>query len=170
VQGTGGAEIFGAVFGALALVLASATLGIVANHQSSQGIPIFPEPGAEASGPQLPLPPGLLPISLEEAHAAFAEGAALFLDARPEEEYHEAHIPGALNIVPSSFEEHYLDDMDEIDAASQLVTYCNGLECSDSIELAERLQEVFTGPIYVLEAGWRAWEQAGYSERTGSEP
>jgi len=170
VQGTSGGEIFGAVFAALALVLVSAALGIVANHQSSQGIPIFPHSGAEESGPQLQLPPGLLPITLEEAHGVFADGTALFLDARPEDEYHEAHIPGALNIIPSGFEEHYLDHFGEIDAASQLVTYCNGPECSDSIELAERLQEVFIGPIHVLEAGWRAWEQAGYSERTGSEP
>lgn len=39
---------------------------------------------------------------------------------------------------------------------------CSGIECADSIQVAERLLEAVEGQIYVVEDGWRAWEEAGY--------
>lgn len=162
----GSGDALGALLGALAIVVSAAVLGVVVNHVSAKGIPIFPEPGEE----QLYLPPGVLALTAAEAYAVFEAGSALFLDARYPEEYAEGHIPGALNFPPDDFEEHFLDLIDEIEAAPKLVISCESVECSDSTQLAERLLEAVEVPVYVLEDGWRAWQEAGYPSKEGPEP
>jgi rhodanese-related sulfurtransferase len=154
----GSADVVGALLGALAIVLGSAVVGVVVNHISPRGIPVLPEPGSE----ELYLPPGVESLTVEEAYADFEAEKALFLDARPPEEYEEAHIPGSLNLPPTEYEEHFLDAMAEIEGSEKIVVVCSGIECADSIQVAERLLEAVEGPIYVVEDGWRAWEEAGY--------
>ena len=163
-----------ALLGALALVIGSATLGLAVNHFSPRGIPVLPvgqeQAPAQASTPTIPLPSGLKPITLADAKKAFDDHAALFLDARPAADYAEAHLPGALNLPPARFEDLFLDLADRVEEAPAIIVYCSGAECSDSIEVAERLQETGDHTIYVLEAGWRAWAEAGYPTTTGPEP
>ena len=157
--------------GALALLLVSAGLGIVANHLSPRGIPLLPRPAEEArSEAALPLPAGLVAMSLEQARAAFDAQSALFLDARELQEYEQGHLPGALNLPPSDFEERFLDVADQVEAAASLVVYCDGIECSDAIETAERLLETGRTQVYVFEAGWKAWVSAGGPTARGPEP
>ena len=43
-------------------------------------------------------------VNLAQAYALFQQGQALFIDARPPDEYAELHIPKALNIYPSLLE------------------------------------------------------------------
>ena len=154
----GSADVCGALLGALAIVLGSAVVGVVVNHVSPRGIPVLPEPGEH----ELYLPPGVESLAVEEAYADFEAEAALFLDARMPEEYEEAHIPGALNLPPDNYEERFLDAMEAIEGAGKIVVVCSGIECADSIQVAERLLEAVEEPIYVVEDGWRAWKEAGY--------
>jgi len=154
----GSADVFGALLGALAIVLGSAVVGVVVNHVSPRGIPLLPEPGSE----ELYLPPGVESLTVEGAYADFGAEGALFLDARPPEEYAEAHIPGSLNLPVEDYETHFLDIADQVEEAAKIVVVCSGIECADSIQVAERLLEAVEGPIYVVEDGWRAWEEAGY--------
>ena len=150
--------MFGALLGALAIVLGSAVVGVVVNHVSPRGIPVMPEPGSE----ELYLPPGVESLAVEAAYADFEAEAALFLDARPADAYEAAHIPGSLNLPPDNYEERFLDAMEAIEGAEKIVVVCSGIECADSIQVAERLLEAVEGPIYVVEDGWRAWKEAGY--------
>lgn len=167
----GPSSIGGALLGAVVIVLASALLGIIVNQLSPRGIPLLPRSGsASEQTPALALPPGVTGVDAEGALAAFHAQSALFLDARPEEEYAEAHIPGAISVPPHSFEERFLDLMDEMDEGSALIVYCSGVECSDSIELAERFLEVGYSDIAVFEDGWRAWVAAGGAVAEGPEP
>ncbi len=163
---SGSSEILAALLGAAAIVLGSATVGVVVNHFSPRGIPLFPQPGEQ----QLHLPPGVESLALEDAYIAFDENSALFVDARPPEEYAEQHIPGAVNVPPTDFEAHFLDWADEIETATRIVVICAGIECSDSIQVAERLLEIVDGPVYVIEEGWRAWQDAGYPAQRGAAP
>ncbi len=162
------------ILGALALALGSASIGLLVNNFSPRSLPVLPVgpelAPAQKVSPTIPLPEGIKPITLDEAKKAFDEQAALFLDARPAADYAEAHLPGALNLPPARFEELFLDLADRIEEAPALLVYCTGEECSDSIEVAERLQETGDHTIYVMEAGWRAWVEAGYPTTTGPEP
>ena len=44
---------------------------------------------------------GVKTVNLPQAYALFQQGRARFIDARPEDEYAELHVPKALNIPPS---------------------------------------------------------------------
>jgi hypothetical protein len=111
-QGT----VAGVLVGSLCLLAAGAALGLVANHFSPRGIPLFP-PARAQEQPALPLPPGLRSISPEQAYAAFRSQSSLFVDARSPEEYAQGHIPGALNLAPGDFDSRFPVLADRIESA-----------------------------------------------------
>ena len=59
-------------------------------------------------------------ISLEDAHAAWMAGNAVFVDVRGDSFYIEAHIPGALSIS----EDKLADNMDQLNKNDWIITYC----------------------------------------------
>ena len=157
----GQGSVIGVLIGAAALVVGSAAIGLGVNAISPSGIPLLLTTG-EASAPlSLPLPEGLAPIALPEARAVLAEGTGLFIDARDPGEYEIGHIPGAVNLPAYEFEDYFPEAVAQIEEASRLIVYCDGAECSDSIQVAERLLEFRFSDISVFEAGYRAWTEAG---------
>jgi rhodanese-related sulfurtransferase len=154
--------------GALAIVVGSAALGVVVNHFSPHGIPLLVQRSEAA--PALDLPTGIVSVSLAEFQAAFRTQSALLVDARPPEEYEEGHVPGAVSLPAGAFEERYLDLMDVVEEAEATIVYCGGFECSESIQVAERLLEVGRTQVGVFEQGWRAWSESGGPSREGPEP
>ncbi len=162
----GGAGLGGVLVGALAIVLGSTALGILVNHFSPRGIPVF----GKTDAVQLPLPPGVGAMTVEQARAAWAAESALLVDARVPAEYQVSHVPGALNLPPGEFEIRYPDLAEQVEAASTVIVYCEGMECGDSIFVAERLREVYQGAIFVVERGWPAWLAASYPVTAGSQP
>jgi rhodanese-related sulfurtransferase len=161
-------DLGGILLGALGIVAASAALGIAVNQCSPRGIPLLPSATDEATAPSLPA--GIVGMNLEEAQAAFEAQSVLFLDARTPEEYAEGHVPGALNLPTYEFEEHFPDLADLVEDAPSVVVYCEGMECSDSIEVAERLLEVGCEGVHVFEPGWRAWKDSGGPVNEGLDP
>jgi len=162
-------DAYGIILGAAAMVLGSAALGIAVNHFSPRGIPIFGQAAESEPGLNLPMPAGVVRMSLDDARAAFDGGAALFVDARVEEDYREGHVPGALNVPPSQVGERLPEIAEDLTAAQAVLVYCHGIECSDAIGVAERLLEVVPEPVYVIEAGIVGWVDAGYPVREGAE-
>jgi rhodanese-related sulfurtransferase len=162
-------SVAGVLIGSLAILIASAAAGLIANRFSPRGLPLFPRVRAQETV-SLPLPPGLKSMGPREADTAFQAQSALFVDARAPEEYAEGHIPGALNIPPDDFENRVLDNIDRIEGAPAIIAYCPSIECWDAVEIAERLREVTDRPIYVFEQGWAAWRSADYPVTTGDQP
>ncbi len=163
-------HLTGVLVGALALVVGSAAVGVAVNHFSPRGIPLLPESrgGEEAPAVVLALPAGVGGVGLAEARDAFESGSALFLDARPPGEYAESHLPGALNLPPREFDDYFAQVVERVEEAERLIIYCEGVECSDAIEVAERLIEFGFSEVYVFEPGWRAWVDAGGPSAEGS--
>ncbi|RLE18027.1 MAG: hypothetical protein DRJ14_04895 [Acidobacteria bacterium] len=102
----------------------------------------------------------------QKIYAIFNEGTALFLDARPFEQYKEGHIPGAINLP--IHEENGLDLLfkleDMLHSAPKLVVYCTGFGCDLSDILAKKLLEIDIpkDKIIVFKGGMEAWEKAEY--------
>jgi len=164
-QARGSGDFLGIALGAAALALGAAAFGMLVNHLSPRGIPVF------ASGPpRVALPAGVEPMRLAAAHAAYLERRALFVDARSPAEYREGHVPGALNIPADEFEHHFLDHLEEIEQAPAVIVYCSDSECGDAAEVAGRLLEAYLGPLYVFEPGWRGWLDAGAPAAVGEGP
>jgi len=158
------------IVGALALVIGSAALGVVVNEISPRGIPLlFTTAGADST-PTPTLPKEIRGVDLRDALSAFDEQTALFLDARPPEDYAEGHVPGALSLPAYEFDDYFPEIADRVEEASRIIVYCDGVECSDSIHVAERLLEYGFSHVSVFESGWRAWAESGGPVEEGAEP
>ena len=101
-------------------------------------------------------------VNLEFSKYHFDAGTAIFIDARDPEEYDLGHIQGAINI-PYDYYEEYEDLINELDEEKTYITYCNGEECSLSIDLADYLyNEKLFDTILIFEGGWPEWRDTGY--------
>ncbi len=83
---------------------------------------------------------------------------AIWVDARPAEEFEEKHVPGALSLN----EDHWNDLLPAMLMAwspqKRVVVYCSSESCGSSREVARRLrEEAGLKNVFVLEGGWEAW-------------
>ncbi|MFZ1983014.1 MAG: rhodanese-like domain-containing protein [Desulfatitalea sp.] len=97
-------------------------------------------------------------ISIEAARQMFAEGGAVFADARPPVAYEEGHIRGAIPLEPGAFDQ-WADKVIANYALDQpIIAYCEGEQCQLSHELAERLTWLGFTQVYYLVDGWGQWQ------------
>ncbi|WP_445664681.1 ArsR/SmtB family transcription factor [Fodinibius sp. AD559] len=91
-------------------------------------------------------------VSLEDLHQRMEDNEVLVLDVRPDEEYKEGHIPGAISIPTKELEER----MKDLPKDKQIVAYCRGPLCAmadDAVELLK--QHGFESKR--LEEGYPEW-------------
>ncbi|MCC7292081.1 MAG: rhodanese-like domain-containing protein [Phycisphaerales bacterium] len=100
-----------------------------------------------------------------------ASSNTLIVDARDAEHFEEGRIPGAVRCYFSTLEEDFQSIKElAVDAGYQLVIYCNGGECEDSLNLCRALvleRGVPKENILLYEGGWEAWNQEGRPTETG---
>jgi len=142
----------------LVLVLVSIGFGVCVNSVSSRGIPLL------GPVPQPPVVEGLRNIDLEEAYRLFREGRCVFVDARSEEEFREARVPGARLLTYDMFDESVSAFRDLIPRDTILITYCSAEGCGSSREVAELLQADGFTDIRLFTGGWDEWKQAGFPQ------
>ena len=98
-------------------------------------------------------------ISFAEAKALH-DSNALFVDSRHAYEFKQGHIPGALNIPLSTFEESG-SSLASTPKNSPLVTYCDGVDCNSSMQLAAKLFEAGFTNVKIFFSGWQEWKSHG---------
>jgi rhodanese-related sulfurtransferase len=157
-------------FGIAVLIFAwSAAVGLVYNSLYSKGIPlvrkkvgagdtlivrrVVDHPDTQAVSTAL---------SLEEAHKLYVSGEALFLDARPESDYEKGRIDGALSLPESEFDDAYSLVSPMLEPGTRIVVYCQGVDCDESMIVAERLTEMGYKRVDVFLGGITEWLKAGY--------
>jgi rhodanese-related sulfurtransferase/DNA-binding transcriptional ArsR family regulator len=96
-------------------------------------------------------------ISLEELNEGLGRDEIILIDARPEIEFHEGHLPGAVSYPVDTIAQR----IDEIPIGKTLVTYCRGPYCVDADE-ASILLSAYGYPVKRLEEGITEWQQSGY--------
>jgi 3-mercaptopyruvate sulfurtransferase SseA len=84
------------------IVIISGLIGIGVNIFRADGIPLVEHWQEKVLNEQLV--GGLPAVSLKQAKEAFANGEALFVDARDPTFYELGHIPGAVNLPLRDFE------------------------------------------------------------------
>jgi rhodanese-related sulfurtransferase len=98
----------------------------------------------------------LEPVSRTELLDRLRAGAAAVLDVRPEDEFQEGHLPGALNIPLAQLERR----LAELSPDREIVAYCRGPWCVLSFEAVAALrQRGFQARR--LEDGFPEWKVAG---------
>lgn len=82
----------------------------------------------------------------------------LWLDAREPDQFEQAHIPDAINVPLSHFDEQVGLMLEQWEPGLAVVVYCGSRQCGASKELVGRLRNDFAlDEIYVLKGGWDAW-------------
>ncbi len=110
---------------------------------------------------------GVHTVSLPQAYDIFQKGEALFLDARPAEEYEELHIPGAMNLTPEALEKGEGRAVAGLSKDRVIVVYCGQVSCDAALKVAEKLQSLGFTRVRAFLGGFSAWDQAGYPADTG---
>lgn len=98
----------------------------------------------------------LEPISRDELLIRLKEGALTLLDVRPEDEFSEGHLPGAINIPLTQLE----TELRALPKTNEIIAYCRGPYCVYSVEASARLSA--SGfKVRRLIDGFPEWKAAG---------
>jgi len=142
----------------LLMVLASVFFGLGSNFFAQKPLPLFRKLRSAA--------PAVSVSSFSEADADFvrqfsADPGIVLLDARTVENFDRGHIPGAVSLPISRFDEFFPRHQERLQAARMLVVYCSGWTCSDSHELASRLFQKGLKVLFLYKGGMEDWLEKG---------
>ncbi|HUW80077.1 MAG TPA: metalloregulator ArsR/SmtB family transcription factor [Acidocella sp.] len=98
----------------------------------------------------------LEPISRDELLARMSHGRVTLLDVRPEDEFAQGHLPGAMNIPLAVLEQQVA----RLPQGQQIIAYCRGPYCVLSVEAAARLRTLGF-EVRRLADGYPEWKAAG---------
>jgi rhodanese-related sulfurtransferase len=108
---------------------------------------------------------GVKTLNLAQTYALHQQGAALFLDARPADEYRELHIAGAMNLPEDSLEASGAAP-EGIAKDREIVVYCSQESCNAALKTAEILEKLGYTKVAAFMGGFKAWDEAGYPAET----
>lgn len=138
----------------LGILILGAMLGLGINAVSSRGIPLWP-PKVRANSVGTP-------ISVTQAYQQWKLGTAVFLDAREPADYAAGHIANALNLPAQSFSSHFGAIAPMLTPASELIVYCDGIECELSHRVAGELRRLGYTNLQLVLNGWSQWSSSGF--------
>ena len=85
-------------------------------------------------------------------------GNAIWVDARPDEEFARDHVPGALSLNEDRWNELLPQFLAAWSPEKKIVIYCSSQSCNASREVAHRLRNEAQLPnVFVLKCGWEEW-------------
>ncbi len=98
------------------------------------------------------------------------QGRIAFIDARADEPYQQGHVPGAYQLDYYHPGPYLATVLPVCEMAEQIVVYCNGGDCEDSIHTAMFLRDagVPAGKLRVYTGGIADWTAASLPIETGS--
>jgi len=143
----------------LVIVLAAVAIALVSNHFRPSPMQLVGNWSQEA---RLVSPSGRqLAISLGEAKVLHQSRGAVFMDARPLEEFTKGHIQGAISLPWHEAEQRVMDTTSDMANDALIITYCDGDSCNLSKDLALFLENLGFSKVLVLVNGWTLWQDAG---------
>ena len=84
--------------------------------------------------------------------------SAIWVDARPDEEFARDHVPGALSLNEDRWNELLPQFLVAWSPEKKIVVYCGSQSCNASREVARRLRKEAQLPnVFVLGGGWEEW-------------
>ncbi|MFY9943942.1 MAG: rhodanese-like domain-containing protein [Desulfobacterales bacterium] len=109
-----------ALWQAPALAALAVLIALGVNHWRSDGIALI---GAWSVDTRFSDAAGeSLVIGVEEAERLFQQDAALFLDARPQSQYAEGHIRGALSLPWQAVDRYFIQTAERLEGAAMIIT------------------------------------------------
>ncbi|GEM_PF-750246 len=97
----------------------------------------------------------------DRVQTAVQQGAGWLLDARPEEQYWEGALPGALSLSFADRTTAFAALQPMLIGEGPLITYCSGPDCDEALQLGYFLREQGYTNVVVFVGGVEAWTAAG---------
>jgi rhodanese-related sulfurtransferase len=83
---------------------------------------------------------------------------AIWVDARPDEEFARDHVPGAVSLNEDRWNELLPQFLQKWSPEKRIVVYCSSQSCNAAREVAKRLRdEAQLKNVFVLQGGWEEW-------------
>lgn len=99
-------------------------------------------------------------ISLAEAKKLFLKQAAVFIDARSNNDYEKAHIKGARSLPWKDVDQQFIEVTKDLPPDIPIITYCDGETCGLSHDLTMFLLDMGFNNVRELINGWALWQKA----------
>ncbi|KUO50002.1 MAG: hypothetical protein APF76_05930 [Desulfitibacter sp. BRH_c19] len=132
-------------------------LGYTNVHVYQEGTPFWTE-----AGNYLTITPEYVVNLITEDYVNDIENKpVVIIDARPYNLYFKGHIPTAIQMDDTIFEEKYLNTV-PADKSTEIITYCGGFFCGKSHFVAKILVDNGYTNVKVLAGGNPAWADLGY--------
>lgn len=96
---------------------------------------------------------GLRTISPRRLHDTMQERQVTVIDVNSRESWLAAHVPGAVNLDPSGYDELQLPS----DRNATVVFYCSSVLCRKAPNAARRARKMGYSNVIVMPAGIRGW-------------
>jgi rhodanese-related sulfurtransferase len=109
-------------------------------------------------------------LELDQVRALHEARRAFFIDARPALYYENGHISSARHLPPEEYDDWMFDLAADLPLNRPIVIYCDGGDCTSSLEVAERLLADGYSNAHVYEGGYPEWEGAGLAVTRGTMP
>jgi rhodanese-related sulfurtransferase len=83
---------------------------------------------------------------------------AIWIDARPDDEFARDHVPGAFSLNEDHWNELLAQFLPNWSPDKKVVVYCGAESCNAARDVAKRLRdEAQLKDVFVLQGGWEEW-------------
>jgi rhodanese-related sulfurtransferase len=83
---------------------------------------------------------------------------AIWIDARPDEEFARDHVPDAVSLNEDRWNELLPQFLQGWSPEKRVIVYCSAESCNAAREVAKRLRdEAQLKNVFVLQGGWEEW-------------
>jgi len=112
-----------------------------------------------------------IPVAfLAGAQMRLTDAATVVFDARTPELYAAGHLPGAKSLPLEDVDRHLATYTTQLTMETPILVYCDGADCSDSLELAIKLREYGFENLTLYPGGFAEWTEFGGNIHTGKKP
>ena len=148
------------VLEAIGIIFCTTLIALLTNSFRSDHLPLI---RAETPAQQLFLgnDPGEDIISLQVFLKKLDQPGVIVLDARDPEDFREGHVPGAKSLPYDEFSDDSVFVLQDIPFDLEVITYCEGMNCSLAEDLADLLKEMGFLDVRVFAGGWEEWLENG---------
>jgi rhodanese-related sulfurtransferase len=95
-------------------------------------------------------------VSVDQAKG-WGDGA-IWVDARPDDQFARDHVPGAFSLNADRWNELLPQFLPSWSPDKKVVVYCSAQSCNAARDVAKRLrEEAQLQNVFVLQGGWEEW-------------
>lgn len=159
------------ISGVLLLCMVTVSVSVVVNYLSPVGIAWFGNWDKSKGVVSAQAKNELIEHGIEindpiEMKKLVESGHLPIIDVRPMEQYQKGHIPGAVSMPLSEFD-NIIDQLFETMAPDAvMILYCSGRECEDSHTFARQLKALGYTNMKVYSGGMSEWEEQRFKIET----